>query len=204
MGGCPQRHPRSRGQSQVTELSSFIHNTSICGHSRSFCVDDLSVFEASLRGRYPVTPLYLRRGARPEVAWLGAAERGSGWRSGPCCSPEAPHRAARTDPESPALDAEETARGGGQVLERREGHRGPSPAPPGVLRKVAGDGTCPCMQGGKAAASPALTTKDGLGDVPCGGRSPLAGSTALSHWPSWPHAAAEVPKRAGADRRQDL
>lgn len=48
----------------MTELSSFIHNTSICEHSGSFCVDDLSVFEASLRGGYPVTPLYLRRGAR--------------------------------------------------------------------------------------------------------------------------------------------
>lgn len=57
VGGCPQRHPRSLGQTQMTELSSFIHNTSIRGRSGSFCVDDLSVFEASsLRGGYPVTP----------------------------------------------------------------------------------------------------------------------------------------------------
>lgn len=161
VGGCPQRHSRSLGQSQVTELSSFIHITSIRGCSGSFCVDDLSVFEASLRGGCPVTPLYLRRGARLGGELTCPRSHGwarQSWAVAGGLVPAAPQRpltrAARTDPASPALDAEESARGGGHTLERRGGRPGPSPAPPGVLREAAGEGTRSCVQGSKAAASP--------------------------------------------------
>lgn len=48
--------PRTKADDRA--LHSFIHNTSIYGCFRSAYVCYLLVFKVSLRGGYPVTPLY--------------------------------------------------------------------------------------------------------------------------------------------------